>query len=222
MEFSAFSLHISPNKKRNNVIFGDEIKTLYGKDKVEYNTMGIKAEVSPLAFLQVNTPVAEMAYGKILSYINENAFVIDAYSGTGVLTVMLGKKAKKVIGIEIIPSAVENANRNAKLNGFEDKITNYCGDTAKILPEIIREFTGEKGEKTVVFDPPRQGVAKEVLDAVKDSRPDSIIYLSCNPATLARDMAILKEEYEIKEITPFDFFPRTRHVEVLAYMKKVK
>ena len=220
MEFANFSLAISENTKRNNVIFGDNLTTLYGSEKLEYKTVGIKAEVSPLSFLQVNTPIAEKAYQKILSYVKEDAYVIDAYSGTGVLTVMLAQKAKKVLGIEIIPSAVENANKNAKLNGFEEKITNYCGDTAKILPQIISEYQKDEGDKVVVFDPPRQGVAKEVLESVISAGADSIIYLSCNPATLARDLAILKDDYQICEITPFDFFPRTRHVESVVCLTR--
>jgi len=219
--FKSFSLHLSVNTKHNNVIFGDKLVGLAGDDALPYEVGGITAMVSPLAFLQINTEVANMAYNKILENIPQNAVVVEGYSGTGVLTTMIATKAKYVAGIEIIPSAVKNADENAKLNGVADKVHNYIGDAALLIDEVLAAAP-EGDTKIAVVDPPRQGVAENVLRAMMSANFNQIIYMSCNPATLARDCKILSEKYEIKEVIPYDFFPHTRHVETVIIMSRLE
>lgn len=210
----AFSLYISVNEKRTNVIMGDNIIALYGKEKLEGQTLGVKYSVSPLSFMQVNDKVRDMIYSRVGDIIANSGIdnVIDAYSGIGIMSNLFARFAKKVYAIEIVPEAIEDAKVLAALNGNSQKIVNICGDCAKELPPLINSLD----KSIVVIDPPRKGCDEAVLKAMLDARPTQIIYISCNPATLARDLRILSETYTIQSVTPYDMFPNTRHVETLV------
>ena len=217
-EHIIFDLYLSINKKQTNVILGDALTCVYGKDKVVGKMCGVTFKVNPNSFLQINYEVASRIYEQDLQEIgvSKDTVVLDLYSGIGILSNIMAKNAKKVIGIEIVPEAVQDANELAIKNG-NTNIENICGDVAKALPEVISKL---KGEKTVaVIDPPRKGCDQRVLDAIKQSKPFKVIYISCNPATLARDLANLISDYEIKSIKPYDMFPQTKHVETVAVLE---
>lgn len=213
-----FSLYISPNEKRTNVIMGDRAETLYGEDKLEGETLGVKYFVSPKSFMQVNDDIRDMIYSRVGNIIKNSDIdnVVDAYSGIGIMSNIFAKYAKKVYAIEIVPEAIEDAKILAKANGNEDKIINICGDCAKELPML----TAKLDKSVVVIDPPRKGCDNEVLRSMLEAQPTKIIYISCNPATLARDLRILSEKYDIESVTPYDMFPNTRHVETLVSLSK--
>lgn len=207
------------NKEKTNVILGQKCKTLYGKDTITDFIGQFKFNISPLSFFQVNSIQTEVLYNKALEYANLQGkeIVFDAYCGTGTISLFLSQKAKKVYGVEIIPQAIENAIKNAK----ENNVTNaefIVGDAEKEIPKLI-----EKNIKAdvVVVDPPRKGCAESLLHAISKMGPEKIVYVSCDPATLARDLNILETlGYKTKEIQPVDMFPQTHHVENVAMLKK--
>lgn len=213
-----FSLYISSNKKRTNVIMGDTVRLLVGNECVEGDAMGVKYSVSPQSFMQVNDKVRDLIYSRVGEIIKESGIsnVIDAYSGIGIMSNIFAAYCDRVYAIEIVEQAVEDARRLAKLNGNGDKIVNICGDCAQRLPELIARMDGS----AVVLDPPRKGCDTRVLESLLKAKPDRIIYISCNPATLARDMKYLLSEYEPVSITPYDMFPHTKHIETLVCLKR--
>lgn len=218
-----FSLYLSSNTQRTNVIMGDKVTVLYGEESLQGETLGVKYQVSPLSFMQVNDGVRDMIYAKVGSIIKDSGIsnVIDAYSGVGIMSNIFAKYADKVYAIEIVRQAIDNSIQLAKLNGNEDKIINVCGDCAEELPKVIAKLK-DKGS-IVVLDPPRKGCDKRVLDALLYALPDKIIYISCNPATLARDVKLLLSQYDVESVTPYDMFPQTKHVEsVVCLIRKTQ
>ena len=212
-----FNLYLSVNKRQTNVILGDELKCVYGEEKIEGEALGVKFSVNPYSFLQINDEIRDKIYTRVCNEIEkqEGSIVLDLYSGIGILSNIMAKHAKKVIGIEIVKEAVEDANALAKING-NSNIENICDDVAKALPSVISKL---KGENTIaVIDPPRKGCDISVLEAIKSSKPSRVIYISCNPATLARDLSVLQDTYNIDSITPYDMFPQTKHVETVAML----
>ncbi|MBU3113379.1 23S rRNA (uracil(1939)-C(5))-methyltransferase RlmD [Clostridium lacusfryxellense] len=207
------------NTDKTNVILGAQCLTLWGKDTITDYISDFKFEVSPLSFFQVNSIQTEVLYNKALEYANLSGgeAVLDVYCGTGTISLFLSQKAKKVYGVEIVPQAIENAIKNAK----ENKIDNaefIVGDAEKIIPELI-----DKGVKAdvVVVDPPRKGCDKSLLEAICSMNPKNIVYVSCDPGTLARDLGILDElGYKTLEIQPVDMFPQTAHVECVVRIEK--
>ena len=203
------------NSKKTNVILGPLCITLWGKDSITDYIEEFKFEISPLSFFQVNSIQTEKLYSKALEYANLSGgeVVLDAYCGTGTISLFLSQKAKKVYGIEIVPEAIENANINAK----ENKIYNtefMVGDTEKVIPKLIE---GGVRADVVVVDPPRKGCDKTFLEAISFMEPKTIVYVSCDPGTLARDLGILDEfGYKTLEIQPVDMFPQTAHVECVC------
>jgi 23S rRNA (uracil1939-C5)-methyltransferase len=203
------------NTKKTNVILGLKNKTLYGSPTISDYIGKFKFNISPLSFFQVNPVQTEILYSKALEYadLTGNEIVFDAYCGTGTISLFLSQKAKKVYGVEIIPEAIEDAKKNAS----ENRVSNVeflVGESERVIPELI-----EKGirAEVVVVDPPRKGCEKSLLEAIAAIEPKRIVYVSCDPATLARDLGILKElGYETKEIQPVDMFPQTAHVECVA------
>ncbi len=223
-----FTLHVNINRERSNVILGKRMLLKYGTNAIKCEMQGIKAEISPYSFMQINNSIRESIYSKVSDMLSENDdnIVIDAYSGVGILTNILAKRAKKAYGIEIVKDAVKNADELTKANGNENKVTNILGDAAVCLPKLIGELRSDKetmdSNISVVLDPPRKGADIDVMNAVLSAGPDKIIYISCNPSTLARDYSYIKDNYEIKEIIPYDMFPNTRHVETVVLMSSKK
>ncbi len=220
----SFSLYLSINTDRTNVIYGKCIKTLYGRDTLFDEILGVKVGVSPLSFMQINDGVRDMIYSKVGEIISKSSHsvVFDLFSGVGVMSNIFAKYADKVVGIEIVPDAVRNADMLAKLNGNQDKITNVCGDVTVELPKQIAKYSADKlSDGIVVVDPPRKGCSPEVIDCLLQARPKQIIYVSCNPATLARDMAMLLSKYCVDFVQPYDMFPMTGHVETLVKLTRV-
>ena len=165
--------------------------------------------------MQVNPLAENLLYKHISSNIPPKSTVINCYSGAGYLSAILCQNAQSVIGIEISKDATQNANFLKKNNNIKN-LENICGDCAKVLPKIIESAS----DCCVVFDPPRKGLDKKVLETTLNSMPKIIVYVSCNPATLARDLKILKQKYKISSIQPFDMFSQTKHIETVAILKK--
>lgn len=215
------SIAVNENTNDSNVILGKKCRTVWGCDYIEDILCGVKVRISPLSFYQVNREQAELLYKKAAEYaaVTKNDTLLDLYCGAGTIGLSMAGRVKKLIGVEIIPEAIEDANINAAING----ITNaefICGDAPKaaaILKE--RGITPD----VIIVDPPRKGCAPELLETIAQMNPDRLVYVSCDPATLARDCAILKTKgYEIKQATAVDMFPRTAHVETVVLMSRVK
>ena len=206
--------------KPGNTILGAKIRHLWGRETLTASLCGLQFEVSPYSFFQVHKEQAEILYEKALAYadLKGGETVIDAYCGTGTISLCLAKKAKRVIGIEIVKSAIEDAKKNAKKNHMENTEF-YAADAGKLMPQLYRQGLVPD---VIVMDPVRAGCSEEVLKAAAGMNPKRIVYVSCNPATFARDAKILKSEgYEIKKIQPVDMFPQTMHVEVIALLFKL-
>lgn len=207
------------NSKKTNVILGLESKTLWGEDTISDYIGDFRFNISPLSFFQVNPTQTEVLYGKALEYANltGNEEVFDAYCGTGTITLFLSQKAKKVYGVEIIPQAIDNAWINAKENKV-DNVEFFVGESEVVIPDLINK--GVKAE-VVVVDPPRKGCDKKLLDAITNIDAKKIVYVSCDPSTLGRDLQVLEENgYKTLEVQPVDMFPNTAHVETVALIRR--
>ncbi len=213
--FNSFGIVKNVNKLNNNVIFGNLDKKIYGIYELEKNDFGVKYFVNNRSFLQVNNDVKNLIYQKIIDTLGSQKNVIDAYSGAGLLSSIIAKSGTNVYGVEIIKEATENANKLKFLNNLYN-LTNKNGDCAVIVPELAKKL---EGDFAVVVDPPRKGLEKQVIEAFLKAEPKLLVYLSCNPATLARDLAIFMEKYEIDFIQPYDMFPQTANVETLVCLK---
>ena len=183
---------------------GDKDILYFGDDHLQINEYGLSYPINNHSFMQVNNNIKQKLYSKVLENITVGDIVIDAYSGAGVLSSIMAKKCKKVIGIEIVKPAVDSANKLAKDNNIVN-LQNICGDCSAELPKVVKNLK----DFTVVLDPPRKGCDAKVLQTLNQTLPNKIIYISCNPATLARDLNILKENYLVASVTPFDMFPQT-------------
>lgn len=234
-----FSLYINENKGTSNVIYGEKFFLRYGAPFYYSEMFGIKNKVGVQSFTQVNTEMCYKLYNAVKEQVDadENTTVVDAYSGAGLMTALLSKKAKKCIGIEICKEAVECADELAVINGLSDKITNYLGKCEEILPPLIEKERKENQKLCLVLDPPRKGCDPKVIDAIIKSGIEKIVYVSCMPSTLARDVGLLcgsiKYEngkiinaiqenltYNVKLVRPFDMFPHTKHIETLVVLEK--
>lgn len=207
------------NNQNTNVILGKENKILYGDGYICDCLGNFKFKISPMSFYQINPIQTEKLYGKAAEYakLTGNEVVFDLYCGIGTIGIFASKKVKKLYGIETVPEAIEDAWQNAKLNNLENAEF-FVGDVEKTLPKFIKE---RNIEPDVVFvDPPRKGCDKTALDTLLQIKPKRIVYVSCNPATLARDLKILEEQYEIKDVSICDMFPFTSHVECVALLQK--
>lgn len=221
------SITISVNKAKTNVIMGNEIKLLWGQTYITDYIGNVKYQISPLSFYQVNPVQTEKLYGLALDYadLNGNETVWDLYCGIGTISLFLAQNAKQVYGVEIVPQAIDDARNNAKIND----ITNaefYVGKAEEVLPEYYREYQESHGGETahadvIVVDPPRKGCEESLLQTIVDMQPEKVVYVSCDSATLARDVKFLRESgYELKKITPVDQFPNTVHVETVVLLSK--
>jgi 23S rRNA (uracil1939-C5)-methyltransferase len=208
------------NSKRTNVILGEKTSILWGNEVI-YDYIGnVKFAISALSFYQVNPDQTQVLYEKALEYadLKGEEAVIDAYCGIGTISLFLAQKARKVFGVEIVPEAIEDAKRNAELNG----ITNAefaAGEAEVVIPKWYKE--GNAADVLVV-DPPRKGCDEALLQTITEMKPKKVVYVSCNPATLARDLRILEDGgYKTVEVQPVDMFPQTTHCEAVAQLELV-
>ena len=234
-----FSLYLNVNKKDTNVIFGQEFILVYGSPDYLGDMLGIKYKIGVQSFMQVNNSVCSKLYSTVRQLVSadEDTVVIDAYSGAGLMTAILAENAKKAIGIEIIQEAVDCANQLAKINKLDHKISNYQGKCEDILPDIIAKEKQENAKVCLVLDPPRKGCDLKVINAILKSDIDKIVYVSCKPSTLARDVGLLVgtleqvngeikkaekpiDRYQIEYIRPFDMFAQTKHVETVVCLTR--
>ncbi|MFG6121424.1 23S rRNA (uracil(1939)-C(5))-methyltransferase RlmD [Thalassobacillus sp. B23F22_16] len=207
------------NPKRTNVVLGDDTKVLYGEEYI-YDTIGeIKFAISPKSFYQVNPTQTKTLYDQALEYaaLTGKEQVIDAYCGIGTISLFLAQNAKKVYGVEVVPEAVADAKANAKLNHI-DNAEFYVGQAEKVMPWWKSQGLDPD---VIVVDPPRKGCDDQLLQSMLEMEPERIVYVSCNPSTLARDLRILEDGgYETKEVQPVDMFPQTSHVECVSWLEK--
>ena len=215
------SVVININRKNTNVILGEQTKTVWGSDRISDILLGKRFVISPQSFYQVNHDQCEKLYSVVGEYadLSGSETVVDLYCGAGTIGLTLADKCKELVGIEIEPSAIENAKENAKINGIENA-SFICADAFEGAREMERR--GLKPD-LVIVDPPRQGCQKELFDIIENMGASRIVYVSCDSATLARDLAILKEkEYTLQHLTAVDMFPRTPHVECVALLSKAQ
>ena len=216
------SVMVNVNKKRNNVILGEKVRLLWGQPYITDKIGEISYQISPLSFFQVNPYQTGRLYGKALEYaqLSGNETVWDLYCGIGTISLFLAQKAKMVRGVEIIPAAIENAKENARLNGF-DNTEFFVGKAEEVLPEQFAR-TGERAD-VIVVDPPRKGCDETLLSTIIEMQPDRVVYVSCDSATLARDLKYLCERgYELKKVCPVDMFPNTVSVETVVLLSHKK
>lgn len=208
------SIILNYNNKPNNVVLGENYELLYGADYLEENILGLKFKMSHKAFFQINHEQTEKLYSKVLEFadISSNDTVLDCYCGVGTISLLASRKAKKVIGIEIIPEAITNANDNALLNGIKNN--------EFIVGKSEEEMEKIKGVDVLIVDPPRKGMDKTLVDSILKSNIKKMVYVSCDCATMARDISMLQEKYSIVKGVTVDLFPQTADVESLILLKR--
>lgn len=205
------------NNKRTNVIYGKETETIYGSGYIYDILGGYKFKISPLSFYQINPVQTEILYNTAIKYLNGNKHdvALDLYCGIGTIGIFASKYFKKIYGIEIVEQAIKDAKENAKINNINN-IDFFTGDVENILPKIIEK---DNIKPNVAFvDPPRKGLDNTTIKILKKLQLNKIIYISCNPATLARDLNKLEEKYNILEVQPVDMFPYTSHIECVSLL----
>ena len=213
------TLVLSVNTKKGNVVLGDEFITLYGPGYIEDTLCGLRFRLSPRSFYQVNHAQAERLYQAAIAQaeITKEDTVLDLYCGVGTITLAMAKAAGRVIGVEVVPQAVEDARDNALRNGIENAEF-FCGDAGQAALELEKQ--GIRAD-VVVVDPPRKGLNADTIEALARFAPRRIVYVSCDPATLARDVALLKERgYAVKNAMAADLFPRCSHVESVVCLTR--
>ncbi len=238
LKLNVASLVVNINKEDTNVILGKECITLYGRPYIEDYIGDIKFQISPLSFYQVNPKQTEVLYNKALEFarLKGNESVWDMYCGIGTISLFLAKKAGKVYGVEIVPQAIEDAKNNAKINNI-DNAEFFVGKAEEVVPAFYKKQTGVQSDNdstdskeydmtrpdVVVVDPPRKGCDKKLLDTIVSMTPDRIVYVSCDSATLARDLKLLVEYgYKVEKVQPVDQFGNTVHVETVVLLSQLK
>ena len=214
------TLVLTVNTKKGNAVLGDEYITLYGPGYIEDTLCGLNFRLSPRSFYQVNHHQAQRLYEAAISQaqITKEDLVLDLYCGVGTITLCMAKAAGKVIGVEVVPQAVEDARDNAVRNGIENAEF-FCGDAGEAA--LALEAKGIRPD-VVVVDPPRKGLNAEAIEAMAKMSPRRIVYVSCDPATLARDVALLKQKgYAVQNAMAADLFPRCAHIESIVCLTKV-
>lgn len=214
------SISLNINKKRNNVILGDKVKTIWGKEYITDKIGDISYEISPLSFFQVNPHQTWKLYSKALEYadLHGEETVWDLYCGIGTISLFLAQKAKFVRGVEIVPAAIEDARRNAHLNEI-DNVEFFVGKAEEVLPREY-EKNGVYAD-VIVVDPPRKGCDEMLLKTILKMQPKRVVYVSCDSATLARDLRFLCDNgYELKKVCGVDQFPQTVHVETAVLLQR--
>lgn len=214
------SIVINSNREKTNVILGEKCRTIWGADTITDILCGLRFRISPLSFYQVNPEQAECLYqlaGKYAGLTGKET-LLDLYCGTGTIGLSMAHQVKKLIGVEMVAQAIEDAKKNA----LENKIQNaefFCGDAAQAAEMLLEQ---EKYPDVVVIDPPRKGCDAELIQTIHKMAPQRVVYVSCDPATLARDLKLFSQfNYQAVELTPVDMFPRTAHVECVVLMSRV-
>ena len=213
------SLWVNENRAATNVILSEKFHLIYGKETLTDTLFNLQFELSPASFFQVNPTQTETLYRTALAFaaLKPSDLLCDVYCGAGTITLTMARHCREAVGIEIVPAAVENAKRNAVRNGIGN-VSFLAGRAEELLPEIVAD--GLRPD-VIVVDPPRKGLDPAVIRAMAQAAPDRLVYVSCNPATLARDAGLLKEEgYEIRNVQPVDMFCWTSGVETVALLKK--
>ena len=213
------SIILNVNTRNTNIILGDKNICIYGQKYITDYIGSFKFEISPLSFFQVNPIQTEVLYEKALEYagISGNETVFDLYCGIGTISLFLSQKAKHVVGVEVVADAICDAKRNADINGVSN-VEFLVGEAEKVIPELYEQ--GVKAD-VVVVDPPRKGCDQLLLNTLVEMQPQRIVYVSCNPSTLARDLKYLTEHgFEAKEVQPVDMFPWTGHVEAVVLIER--
>ena len=216
------SISLNINKKRSNVILGDKVKTIWGEDYITDKIGDISYEISPLSFFQVNPKQTWKLYSKALEYadLHGEETVWDLYCGIGTISLFLAQKAKFVRGVEIVPAAIEDAKRNAQINHIEN-VEFFVGKAEEVLPREY-EKNGVYAD-VIVVDPPRKGCDEMLLKTILKMQPKRVVYVSCDSATLARDLRFLCDNgYELKKVCGVDQFPQTVHVETVVLLSQQK
>ncbi len=217
---SVVSIMINKNTENTNVVLGKEYRTLWGRDYIEDTLCGLRFRITAPSFYQVNREGAELIYGLAarLAELDGTQNVADLYCGTGTIGLSVANKAKSLVGIEIVSSAVECAKQNAEFNGIKNAKF-YCADAGDA--DTILRCMGGKRPDVVIIDPPRKGSTKELVECLAKLEVPKIVYVSCDPTTLARDCAWFREVgYDIGEVQPVDMFPRTGHVESVVCLSR--
>lgn len=210
-----YSLHYCVNNKQNSNLPSYPVYFVGGVEKIILDEFGIKYPIYPMSFLQVNNGVKSKIYTHILSLVDGDSTVLDAYSGAGLLSACMAKKSKHVFAVEIDTSANRACVDLCELNKIKN-LTAICGDVGAVVPTLVKENKVD----IIVLDPARKGVDEETLNSIVSAKPKKVIYLSCNPATLVRDLAILcSRDYKIEFIQPYDMFPQTSEVETLVLLE---
>ena len=209
------------NSEPGNVIMGGRVVTLFGETQLTDTLCGLRFRISPLAFYQVNHAQAERLYQTALAYakLERSQLALDLYCGAGTITLCLAQHAGKAIGVEVVPEAVEDARANARLNGIENAEF-YCKDAGQAAAGLAAQGLTPD---VIVVDPPRKGLDGEAVQAILSMAPARVVYVSCDPGTLARDARLICEDgrYAVQELTPVDMFPRTRHVETCVKLERL-
>ncbi len=215
------SVVLNTNREDTNVVLGKKSRTLYGDGFITDILCSLKFKISPQSFYQVNRKGAELLYSKAAEYadLKGNEVLLDLYCGTGTIGLSMAHKAKSLIGVEIVPKAVEDAKENAKENGIKNARF-ICGDAAQAAETLKAEGLAPD---VIIIDPPRKGCDKSLIKTISDMNPERVVYVSCDPATLARDLAVFAElGFIAREATPVDMFPRTAHVECVTWLKRAQ
>ena len=203
------------NRTRGNTVLAGDFYTLWGRAEILDELCGLKFSIAPQAFFQINPPQAERLYERALEYARSGETALDLYCGAGTISLCLAQRFHRVIGAEIVPEAIENARTNAERNGVEN-VEFLCADAAEAAQELAKRALRPE---TVVVDPPRKGMDESAISAVCSMMPERVVYVSCNPATLARDILRFGEYgYALNEVTVVDMFPRTSHVETVCLL----
>ncbi len=213
---------ICPNTRKNNVIMGDSVRLVRGEPRLQVDVLGVRTELSPLSFFQVNDAVRDMLYSSIVKHIRADALV-DLYSGIGITTNLAAKKLKRTVAIECVPQAVADADRTAELNGNAAKIRNVCGEVETVLPTVADEL----GNADILVDPPRKGCGGAVMTAIAQAATSRLIYVSCNHATMCRDIRVFLDAaeacgkmFDLCACELYDMFVGTHHVETLVCFER--
>mgnify|MGYP002801465899 FL=1 len=223
------SITISPNTRQTNVIMGETYEILWGQGFITDYIGNVRYQISPLSFYQVNPVQTEKLYSQALEYadLKDGETVWDLYCGIGTISLFLAQKAGQVYGVEIIPQAIEDAKKNVEINGIANAEF-FVGKAEEVLSEYYAEYVREHGGENaradvIVVDPPRKGCAPALLETIVKMAPERVVYVSCDSATLARDLKVLcGNGYELAKVRPVDMFPETVHVECVVLMSKVR